>query len=440
MKINIKRVLKFFFTSFIIIHTFPTNAQERKLLTIDEAVQLALQNHPQLQASKTGVEIGKQQITIAELQRVPTLTFSTTASYMGNLFTLDKHFGNKTDIDIPNFGNTFGLQAGQLLFKGGLIKKSIEAADLRAQLSELDLEKDKQSIKFLVISNYLDIVQIDNQIEVLNNNKQLAETRLKNIKDFYSQGMVTRNEVIRGELAIQNINQALLTANNNRKIINYQLNVAIGLPTETIIQPSQTSAIMANGESLDYYFNVAFESNPFIQSSQKNILLASKNVDIIKTDLLPGISAVGGYNMQRPLTSSIPASDLYLNAWQVGLSLNFSIDNLFKTKERIKSGKLVEKQAQQVLEVVKQNIATGINAAYVKYQEAIAQSNLAKEAKRLADENYKIIEAKYLNQLVVQAEMIDAQNQKIQSDIDYSNSLVNISFQYYNLIKATGTL
>jgi outer membrane protein TolC len=241
-------------------------------------------------------------------------------------------------------------------------------------------------------------------------------------------------------LAIQNINQALLTANNNRKIINYQLNVAIGLPTETIIQPSQTSAIMANGESLDYYFNVAFESNPFIQSSQKNILLASKNVDIIKTDLLPGISAVGGYNMQRPLTSSIPASDLYLNAWQVGLSLNFSIDNLFKTKERVKSGKLVEKQAQQVLEVVKQNIATGINAAYVKYQEAIAQSNLAKEAKRLADENYKIIEAKYLNQLVVQAEMIDAQNQKIQSDIDYSNSLVNISFQYYNLIKATGTL
>lgn len=60
--------------------------------------------------------------------------------------------------------------------------------------------------------------------------------------------------------------------------------------------------------------------------------------------------------------------------------------------------------------------------------------------KKLAEENYKITEAKYLNQLAVQAEMIDAQNQKLQSELDYANGEINVLYQYYNLLKSTGTL
>ncbi|WP_312762592.1 TolC family protein, partial [Epilithonimonas sp.] len=61
-------------------------------------------------------------------------------------------------------------------------------------------------------------------------------------------------------------------------------------------------------------------------------------------------------------------------------------------------------------------------------------------AKKLAEENYKITEAKYLNQLAVQTEMIDAQNQKLQSELDYTNGEINVLYQYYNLLKTTGSL
>jgi outer membrane protein TolC len=42
--------------------------------------------------------------------------------------------------------------------------------------------------------------------------------------------------------------------------------------------------------------------------------------------------------------------------------------------------------------------------------------------------------------LAVQAEMIDAQNQKLQSELDYANAEINVLYQYYNLLKSTGTL
>ena len=97
-------------------------------------------------------------------------------------------------------------------------------------------------------------------------------------------------------------------------------------------------------------------------------------------------------------------------------------------------------QANEVLNLADQNINIGVNAAYVKYQEAIQQAQIFSDAQKLASENYHITEAKYLNQLAVQAEMIDAQNQKLQAELDFANAEISVLYQYYNLLKTTGTL
>ena len=80
------------------------------------------------------------------------------------------------------------------------------------------------------------------------------------------------------------------------------------------------------------------------------------------------------------------------------------------------------------------------NAAYLKWQEALQQAQLYKESEELANENYRIIEAKYLNQLALQADMTDATNAKLEAELLYANSEINVQYQYYNLMKTTGTL
>lgn len=415
-------------------------SQEIKQMTANEVAELALQNHYQLKVSVQNINIAKQQTDITKLQKLPSITASTTQFYLGNVVAIDKDFSNSTTIPMPHYGSTYGVQATQLIFKGGLVNKSIELAGLREQLSELDLEKNKQDVKFLVISNYLDVYKIINQQSVFDNNKKLAQQRLKNINDFYKQGMVTRNEVIRGELAIKNLDQSILTLANNRKILNYNLNVGLGLPADTEIIPVENLGNKESGIGMDYYLNLAHDSNPQLKSAQTNIGVADKNIEIIKTDRMPTLSGFGGYTVQRPITNRNPVVDMYANGWQTGISLSYNIDNLYKTKEKVKLGELQKTQANDALILTQQNIDMNVNASYVKYQEAIQQADILNDAKRLADENYKITEAKYLNQLAVQAEMIDAQNQKLQSELDFANAEINVLYQYYNLLKSTGTL
>lgn len=436
MKNNIKAALSFLIALFPVLFF----SQQVKEMTVSEVVALALQNHQQLKVSAHNINITKQQTDITRLQKLPNIIASTSQFYLGDAVAIDKDFSNSTNIPMPHYGSSYAVQATQLIFKGGLLNKSIELAGLREQLSELDLEKSKQDVKLLVISNYLDVYKIINQESVFQNNKKLAQERLKNIQKFYQQGMVTRNEVIRGELAIKNLDQGILTLANNRKILNYNLNVALGLATDTDIVPIENLASKEAGIGIDYYIDLAHESNPQLRSAKTNIDVASKNIEIIKTDQLPTLSGFGGYTLQRPITTRNPVLDMYSGGWQAGVSLSYSIDNLYKTKEKIKLGEIQKNQAGDAMTLTQQNIDMGVNAAYVKYKESIQQADILNDAKQLAEENYKITEAKYLNQLAVQAEMIDAQNQKLQSELDFANAEINVIYQYYNLLKSTGTL
>lgn len=426
----------------VLIAAFPALffSQQVKQMTAGEIAELAIQNHQQLKVSAQNIDIAKQNINVAKLQKLPTITASTSQFYLGDAVAIDKDFSNSTKVPMPHYGSSYAVQATQLIFKGGLVNKSIEMAGLREQLSELDLEKNKQDVKFLVISNYLDVYKIINQEEVFQNNKKLAQERLKNIQKFYQQGMVTRNEVIRGELALKNLDQGILTLSNNRKILTYNLNIALGLPSDTEIIPTESLENKESGIGMDYYMDLAHNSNPALKSAQKNIAVADKNIEIIKTDNLPTVAGFGGYTLQRPITTRNPVLDMYSGGWQTGVSLSYNIDTLYKTKEKVKLGELQKNQANDAMTLVQQNVDMGVNAAYTKYQEAIQQADILNDSKRLAEENYKITEAKYLNQLAVQAEMIDAQNQKLQSELDYANAKINVLYQYYNLLKATGTL
>lgn len=140
------------------------------------------------------------------------------------------------------------------------------------------------------------------------------------------------------------------------------------------------------------------------------------------------------------MTTASPVLDLFSNTWQTGISLTYNIDNLFKTKKKVRLGERQAEVSKEAMDYTNQNIEIGVHAAYVKYQEALKQAKLMEESQQLANENYHIVEAKYLNQLAITAEMTDATNAKLEAELQNANAEINVQFQYYNLLKSAGTL
>ena len=409
-------------------------------LSLEQAIEMGLQNHQQLKISQAQLQAGEQQVRVSKTQQLPSVTFSANALYLGDAVILDKDWSKVQTVEMPHFGNTFGLQASQLLYSGGVIKKSIEIAELQKQLAELDLVGNEQNVKFLIISYYLDIYKLLNQFLVFEQNKLLAEQLLANITKLYEEDMVTRNELIRSELLIKNLELAILTIKNNHTILSNQMSYALGLPNDVLIIPTEKLNTDVNIYSQVHYTNTARERHPTLQFAEKNLEIAEKNIAIQKSNWAPSVSAFGGYNMQRPITSSMPAMDMYNNSWNVGIGMSFKFDNFYKLNQRVNLSKSQARISQESLTYTQQNIELGVNAAYLKFQESEQQVRIMDESKMLANENYEIVRNKYLNQLAITAEMTDASNAKLNAELEYANAVINAMFQYYNLLKSTGSL
>ena len=96
--------------------------------------------------------------------------------------------------------------------------------------------------------------------------------------------------------------------------------------------------------------------------------------------------------------------------------------------------------AMESNEMVKEELATAIEAAYIRYLESIKVYQTQLKGVQLASENYDVVKNRYLNNLVLITEMLDAENAKIDAELQAINAQINILFQQYQLKKLSGTL
>lgn len=414
------------------------SGQEREM-SIQEVFDLAIKNHPSLMVTQSNIELAKQNTKVAKNAYLPEITLSAQAMHLGNLTLLDTDFSKVRNVDIPNFGNNFSIEAKQLLWKGGAVQNAVKIRSLQEELAQLSHLNKEQEIKLLTLEHYLNLYKIQNQIKVYQKNIQQANDRLKNIQKFYQQGMITRNDIIRGELLVSNLNLALQTLENNRQILNYQLNIALGLPRETQIIANESIGEKIGLDNIEDY-QQGLSSHPVVQSLGKAVEIQESNLKIIKSEKMPTIAAFAGNSLQRPLLTSTPVLDMYRNSWNVGLSLTYNLDNLYKSSQKIKQSQLEIQKANAQIKEATQLMQTAVDAAFIKYNEALVQNNTLMKNRDLAQENYRIMESKYNNQLAILLDMIDASNAKLDAELQVSNSEINIIMAYYKLLKESGKL
>lgn len=253
--------------------------------------------------------------------------------------------------------------------------------------------------------------------------------------------MITKNDVIRNQLQISELRLTKEVIQNNMRILNDELIVALGLPEGTVIKPDD-SILKAHFQPQDLTTlkQEAYTSNPTIQLAAKETELLYTDKDITKSEKSPALSIFAGNELVKPITNVMPVIDKYMNTWNVGVSLSYNIASLYSTNKKLKLNDLqIEKNKKYEL-TLKQKTSVAVNNAYIKYNEAYSQRNTLEYNKALADENYRIIEKKYLNQLALIVDIMDASNSKLEAELKYTNAEINIVYAYYKLLKETGKI
>lgn len=414
---------------------------QTRLMGIEEMFSLADEKSTSLEAYSIGREAADEALKAAKAQRLPELNVSASMSYWGNGVLWDRDFGNGMKVDMPHFGNNFALEAQQVIYTGGAISSGIKQAELGRLLAELDWQKNRQEVRFLLAGNYLNLYKLDNQIQVLQKNLELTEQILADMIVRREQGTVLKNDITRYELQREQIKLQLAKVQDNRKILNHQLVTTLHLPEGTEIMPDTTLleqqfVTLAEND----WQKLAQDNNITLQQSQTAIRMNEQKVKQERSELLPHISLVAADHLDGPITIEVPVLNNNFNYWYVGVGVSFKISSLYKNNRKVKAARVNVRRAQEQYQLAQEQVENAVQAGYTNFLTAFTDLHTQENSVKLADENYSVTSNRYQNEMALLTDMLDASNMKISADLGLANARINVIYNYYKMKYITHTL
>ena len=418
----------------------PLTAQQR-LMGVEEMFRLADETSSSIKVYRTGMNVSEETLQAAKAQRLPDIGASVSVSFLGDGRLWDRNFENGMRIDIPHFGNNFAIEASQVIYAGGSIDAGVKLAELGQQLAELDWQKNRQEIRFLLAGNYLDLYKLDNQMKVLRKNIDLTDQVIENMKAKREQGTVLRNDITRYELQKETLKLQLTRLRDGRSILNHHIVTTLHLPDSTVIVPDSTL--------LDRELDVLVEKDWQERAESSSVALRQSGLDIRmqeqqvrreRSAVLPQIAVVAADHLDGPVTIEVPVLNNNFNYWYVGLGVKYNLSSLYKSRHRIRQAKLGVRRAEEAYSNVREQVENAVQAGYVNYKTSFSDLRTQEKTVELADENYRVISNRYVNDLALLTDMLDASNVKLSADLDLVNARINVVYNYYKMKYLTGTL
>ncbi len=332
MKNKLKGLVIIF--SFLSLHL---TAQEKKTLTLNEAIDLSIQNSKQLKNGEAKIEEATAALKEAIEKKLPD------AKVSGSYLRLNSaNFELKTkDDNSGGGGNTsetpkvsqavYGLLNVSLpIYSGGRIRYGIESSRFLEQAAKLDAEDDKDEVIQNTIEAFANLFKAKTAVRLVTENLLQSQQRTKDLGNLEKNGLLARNDLLKAELQSSNVELSLLDAENNWQLANINMDLMLGLPaaTELVLD---TAGVERKDDKrvLDDYLQVALSNRKDIAAADYRKKAAEAGVKASKGELYPSLAVTGGY-----IAADIPHVFSVTNAVNIGVGVSYNIGSLWKNNRK----------------------------------------------------------------------------------------------------------
>ena len=418
----------------------PVRAQEKRAMTVGELFELVKTGSKTLQEAKANVDFAQKGVGAARAQRLPDVNASLSASYNGNVVVMDRDFTHVQGFSSPHFGNSFAVEARQVVYAGGAVNAGIRMAELQRDMAVAARQSTLNAQQFLALGQYLDLFKVQNRMLVYEQNIALTRRLSDDIHAKQEQGMALKNDVTRYELQMETLRLGLRRLQDQQAILNHQLCNTLGISEVSIVpDPAIASQVFANS-SEQHWQQAALASSPQMEQSELSIKMAEQQLRLARSELLPKVAVVAADNFSGPFTYDIPPIDKNINYWYVGVGVRYSLSSLFKQSKKVRQAETGMQRSQQQRKVVAESLDNQVQQAWTLWQQTYADLDTQRKSVELARQNYEVVNERYLNQLALITDMLDASNIRLNAELQEVDARINIVYAYYKLKYIAGTI
>ena len=287
---------------------------------------------------------------------------------------------------------------------------------------------------------YLDLFKIDNRMQVYEQNIRLTRRLIGDIEAKHSEGMALRNDVTRYELQLENLLLGLRKLQDQRAILNHQLCNTLGLQDVQVAADSTLIGEAFENDGEASWQKQALLSAPVLQQTSLGKQMAEQDLRLAKSELLPKVALMAADNFSGPFTYDIPPKDINYNYWFLGVGVQYPLSSLFKQNKRVQQARIATQRSEEAHAVAAEQVNNAMQGAYTLYRQSFAELDTQRKSVSLARQNYQVVNDRYMAQLALITDMLDASNIKLQAELQEVDARINIVYAYYKMKFIAGTL
>jgi outer membrane protein len=391
------------------IRPFPTPEETKgKVLSMDDAVKIALDNQPLIMARIGDYQAQLQNIAIALSPQLPQISgqwngfwnqVPISAQSPASQFVPNSSIRNVT-IQTRSTTTTATVTAQQLLWDFGKTLAATDAARAGAKSFAENVEIQKQEAVRLVKEAYYSLVLSNRLVQVNQQALDRALVNLRSAKGFFDVGTQPKSAVTRAEVDVATGQLNLIVAVNNVNIFRLTLNQLMGIPVNTPTEITDNLAYQHVDFDPKGLLNEAFARRPEYKQIKAQYEQADFTVKQQFRNFFPNVVAQGTYG-----SAGTDMNETY----SYGLQLNWSI---FDGGNKIALYKQAIAQRDAALARVRDTELTiwqQVERAFVTVQQAEEAIGAAQKGVESADENFRLSQGRFDAGVANIIELTDAQ-------------------------------
>jgi outer membrane protein TolC len=387
------------------------------LLTMQEAVRLALKNNPELESSRLDVEKARARVREAWGYTMPSIGLSGqyTRAIKKSIFYLPGiFFDQPADVSVPvEIGSThsiaFGFTATQVIFNGAVFI-GVGATQVYSEAAAELYAGKRTEVIARARKSYYGVLIAREALNLVRQSLANAEENLKNVRLLRAQELLSEYDELRATVGVENIRPAVIQSETNYDLALDALRNTIGIASsEPITVEGDLTFELYNPGLLSSAESVLVESNSNLRALRLQREVNQAFVKAERSNYLPTLVAFGNYQYQTQKNSFRISMTDFIGSSAVGLQLSFNIFQGMQTNARVDQAAIEVLKSESQLITVENNLRTALHASLGTLEQSRKRLTAQEKNVETAERGYKIVTARFLANAATQLEVNDAQ-------------------------------
>jgi outer membrane protein len=412
-------------------------------LTLDDAIAQGLANSQRLAElqARSEAAAASEQGQAAARQPILSLTGGYARTNHVTEFSIPNP-GAPPQVIYPDVPDNYRtrLDVQWPIYTAGRVDALERAARAEREATGQDLAAARADLRLEITRAFWALVTARESEQVVNRSLESIDAHLRDLRSRLDQGLIPPNDVLTAEAQQSRQRLLAIEATSRRGVSEADLQRLIGTDTSGPIEPSATLQLPGPapvGDAVSL-ISQAHDQRPERRALEHRATAARERIAAARSESLPQIAVVGGYDYASPNPRIFPRSSVWEDSWDVSVNASWSLwDGGRSRADRAGAAATAKAAELRVLDFDRQ-VAFEVRQRRLEVDSSRAAIATAGDGVRAAAEAYRVVGERFAAGVATNTDVLDAEAELLGAQLEQTRALANARLADARLARAIG--